>query len=209
MRGKGTLRRIRCRGRRITPAYAGKREWYDDVNTKVVGSPPPMRGKAVVAAVLGLRHGITPAYAGKSYRNGGRRCGTEDHPRLCGEKSRNQQNGQAVLGSPPPMRGKATSEIRSQEYRRITPAYAGKSVSAVPEAAACQDHPRLCGEKMGTLMLSSAILGSPPPMRGKAVFGIIVFQAERITPAYAGKRHNAVRWQLLVEDHPRLCGEKF
>ena len=25
-----------------------------------------MRGKAVVAAVLGLRNGITPAYAGKS-----------------------------------------------------------------------------------------------------------------------------------------------
>ena len=29
-----------------------------------------------------------------------------------------------------------------------------------------------------------------------------------ITPAYAGKRHNTVCWQLLIEDHPRLCGEK-
>ena len=46
-----------------------------------------MRGKAVVAAVLGLRHGITPAYAGKSVPGGADDAPAQDHPRLCGEKS--------------------------------------------------------------------------------------------------------------------------
>ena len=30
-----------------------------------------------------------------------------------------------------------------------------------------------------------------------------------ITPAYAGKRALRASWKCLLEDHPRLCGEKF
>ena len=45
MRGKECAKEYLACVEGITPAYAGKREWYDDVNTKVVGSPPPMRGK--------------------------------------------------------------------------------------------------------------------------------------------------------------------
>ena len=45
------------------------------------------------------------------------------------------------------MRGKVLATSTFDLTTKITPAYAGKSVSAVPEAAARQDHPRLCGEK--------------------------------------------------------------
>ena len=65
------------------------------------------------------------------------------------------------------MRGKG---IRSQHllcHQGITPAYAGKS---------------LCG-----FFDLSAQLGSPPPMRGKAVSPIFDWTDDRITPAYAGK----------------------
>ena len=37
--------------------------------------------------------------------------------------------------------------------------------------------------------------------RGKAGFGI--------TPAYAGKRFGSQIVRGTLEDHPRLCGEKF
>ena len=37
--------------------------------------------------------------------------------------------------------------------------------------------------------------------RGKAGFGI--------TPAYAGKRQGSYFKVSVIEDHPRLCGEKF
>ena len=85
MRGKGTLFEQREQMQRITPAYAGKSvriqphndsiedhprlcgEKKRQAETEVLqpGSPPPMRGKAVVVSCNGESYGITPAYAGK------------------------------------------------------------------------------------------------------------------------------------------------
>ena len=86
-----------------------------------------MRGKE------GLPHGafcflgITPAYAGKSDPKVLGIGNAEDHPRLCGEKSGILRANAATIGSPPPMRGKATLYIDQPAIFRITPAYAGKS----------------------------------------------------------------------------------
>ena len=107
MRGKGTISPVWSCTSRITPAYAGKRcsrtnlphlpqdhprlcgeksnfpfcfFWYG-------GSPPPMRGKAFVFALLYFFEGITPAYAGKSAAVKLRLTIRQDHPRLCGEKA--------------------------------------------------------------------------------------------------------------------------
>ena len=52
-------------------------------------------------------------------------------------------------------------------------------------------------------------LGSPPPMRGKECYFIIQRPVPRITPAYAGKSINTKYRQFLLQDHPRLCGEKL
>ena len=47
-----------------------------------------MRGKVDEHIHDELRLGITPAYAGKSIDKLGRLGGAQDHPRVCGEKSR-------------------------------------------------------------------------------------------------------------------------
>ncbi len=90
----------------ITPAYAGKRIFDIDFRTNAkdhprlcgekhhrptllverIGSPPPMRGKVAVGRLKIISIGITPAYAGKRYVLVWRRCKSQDHPRLCGEK---------------------------------------------------------------------------------------------------------------------------
>ena len=45
-------------------------------------------------------------------------------------------------------------------------------------------------------------------MRGKDEEFVAGLWHERITPAYAGKRH-LLQFRLAgLEDHPRLCGEK-
>ena len=49
------------------------------------------------------------------------------------------------------------------------------------------DHPRLCGEKLNYVLAFVDFQGSPPPMRGKAVNGIVKYNTLGITPAYAGK----------------------
>ena len=47
-----------------------------------------MRGKGGEAPAVPFAFGITPAYAGKSGQGQGSFCRVEDHPRLCGEKTK-------------------------------------------------------------------------------------------------------------------------
>ena len=167
-----------------------------------------MRGKVLRAAPFGFSTRITPAYAGKSEL-----CVlvaelTEDHPRICGEKLLLVVCLAPVMGSPPHMRGKVTSAFFVESRTGITPAYAGKRAFGSMGAEIPWDHPRICGEKFLSKLLSFGILGSPPHMRGKDLLLSISTQQHRITPAYAGKRpapRGAGSWQ---RDHPRICGEK-
>ena len=106
------------------------------------------------------------------------------------------------------MRGKDAALVYRENPNRITPAYAGKSVFAYLCAAATEDHPRLCGEKLYIITSILVLLGSPPPMRGKVLPFCQFYAPRRITPAYAGKRLSASAFAVRIEDHPRLCGEK-
>ena len=126
MRGKGR-RRVRQAGRAgITPAYAGKSttcssratgRWdhpricgeKHDLQLKgdwQVGSPPHVRGKELHLFQRVSGKGITPAYAGKRRRPAFLLGGTQDHPRICGEKMNASVKAIELRGSPPHMRGK-------------------------------------------------------------------------------------------------------
>ena len=131
----------------ITPAYAGKSQLWCSCSDPAwdhprvcgekhlfllffllrLGSPPRMRGKAVLILddVPGV--GITPAYAGKSCVCGHFACICGDHPRVCGEKQPFRPSTPQVLGSPPRMRGKDCNFALPSIGIGITPAYAGKS----------------------------------------------------------------------------------
>ena len=112
MRGKVNATQILPIAMRITPAYAGKRHYYDvsyvggedhprlcgekgglDMkHTVVIGSPPPMRGKVEQALTSPDFLRITPAYAGKS--------------------TQRQRKYRKLTGSPPPMRGKGRERLQ-------------------------------------------------------------------------------------------------
>ena len=106
MRGKeGQPGRVE-RGTGITPAYAGKSGPCPDRGPPAgdhprvcgeklpvdvcimhqVGSPPRMRGKALISIKDVKQARITPAYAGKRQRRKGDANDLWDHPRVCGEK---------------------------------------------------------------------------------------------------------------------------
>ena len=106
MRGKARADSAIGNDAGITPAYAGKSIWWhgnligggdhprvcgEKSFTRVqimlvVGSPPRMRGKDPSPSQMTADVGITPAYAGKSLSKLRYHAGTEDHPRVCGEK---------------------------------------------------------------------------------------------------------------------------
>ena len=71
-----------------------------------------------------------------------------------------------------------------------------------------QDHPRVCGEKLGKRDLLGHRQGSPPRMRGKEALSNMIARTIRITPAYAGKSPAGNQQNRQGGDHPRVCGEK-
>ena len=126
MRGKADYESRRKVGNRITPAYAGKSIIFGFLDlevedhprlcgekllfplptVRVMGSPPPMRGKGNPWDWFFTGTRITPAYAGKRRLLRRMTQTMRDHPRLCGEKQKKHHPQQQSKGSPPPMRGK-------------------------------------------------------------------------------------------------------
>ena len=88
MRGKGNFLTATDFSQGITPAYAGKSEADVQFLFHSLGSPPPMRGKAIDFSFGVVEDRITPAYAGKSQFSINIERNRRDHPRLCGEKTK-------------------------------------------------------------------------------------------------------------------------
>lgn len=107
------------------------------------------------------------------------------------------------------MRGKGYDVVSRLCRVRITPACAGKRDKTGWTTTCPRDHPRMCGEKRGLILRITALQGSPPRMRGKALENGGGSLDVRITPACAGKSHFATNFHLNKRDHPRMCGEKW
>ena len=128
---------------------------------------------------------------------------------MCGEKVAMVTTAVSTPGSPPHVRGKELRVETCFADNGITPACAGKSNLFVFRRIEPKDHPRVCGEKRISVVLSCTSVGSPPRMRGKANIGRSFLHVRGITPAYAGKRMETMTRRHAVGDHPRVCGEKI
>ena len=108
VRGKGSRPTMSSRPVWITPACAGKRVflvsaisvppdhprmcgeklYFLSGNGITLGSPPHVRGKEAASFWTSTSLGITPACAGKRARAVQRIPDAQDHPRMCGEKTK-------------------------------------------------------------------------------------------------------------------------
>ena len=66
----------------------GEKGWSVSQSPILVGSPPHVRGKGDFSILCRLSLRITPACAGKSVLNALVRFTWQDHPRMCGEKTK-------------------------------------------------------------------------------------------------------------------------
>ena len=237
---------------RITPACAGKRalirrsSYFGRDHPRMcgekafrcgryrcrVGSPPHVRGKGAVraAGLDDLR--ITPACAGKSSFLSGCTRMPRDHPRMCGEKSKQIPRLFYKLGSPPHVRGKEYLGGGRYHVNRITPACAGKSLPCLhlrffargspphvrgkvadtgTNKGHFLDHPRMCGEKYMGVPTKVKKPGSPPHVRGKDAKLAGDLDYTGITPACAGKRLKRSRSTVppvaIVPLFPSVCNK--
>ena len=172
------------------------------------GSPPRVRGEALARLEDCVELGITPACAGRSASETPSGQRPEDHPRVCGEKSTEEDDQSAIRGSPPRVRGEAGGHSERRTLKRITPACAGRSRRMKQWTQDRKDNHRVCGEKDRRPLSVSCSMGSPPRVRGEVRVAVLVLAERRITPACAGRRRVVGRVCLAAWDHPRVCGEK-
>ena len=173
------------------------------------GSPPQVRGKLCFSGDDSCACRITPAGAGKTWHLWMKTAATEDHPRRCGENSLSRGVSNAILGSPPQVRGKQINSFINVIVLRITPAGAGKTRVRNPLAVRERDHPRRCGENQTTDRGKGQFAGSPPQVRGKRRKDTQPRFATGITPAGAGKTHRLSRsaWEKLGSP-PQVRGKR-
>ena len=114
----------------------------------------------------------------------------------------------STAGSPPHARGKGRPVQVHRPYRGITPACAGKRCCQPQFCTISRDHPRMRGEKLCRALLAMLEQGSPPHARGKEPDLCTLLEANRITPACAGKRSTMEYCSLPSRDHPRMRREK-
>ncbi len=170
------------------------------------GSPPRLRGIRPDNPLCGLSGRFTPAPAGNTQEEGVESGGASVHPRACGEYrlpifafgfgngSPPRLRGIRILkcptfvvpGSPPRLRGIQANTCRIFASIRFTPAPAGNTRRCDGLRRPSAVHPRACGEYPIRLVLRTAVVGSPPRLRG--ILGALRRRGLRIrfTPAPAG-----------------------
>ena len=94
-----------------------------------MGSPPLTRERRLQVASQLCNGGITPAYAGKTGEKVSEIDIFKDHPRLRGKDVAENTQYAQTLGSPPLTRERRIGKFLESQKPRITPAYAGKTIS--------------------------------------------------------------------------------
>ena len=130
------------------PRGCGDKSYYNRCPKVSTGSPPRMRGQAIIPTSKNDQGGITPADAGTSFVSSLGTLSPEDHPRGCGDKVVIFRTAITVQGSPPRMRGQVTKMVQAASQARITPADAGTSLHKILKGNHDPDHPRGCGDKI-------------------------------------------------------------
>ncbi len=112
-----------------------------------------------------------------------------------------------VTGSPPHTREALAPSANPATLSRITPAYAGSTVSTFSLMRPFRDHPRIRGKHTVWTAVCRTHSGSPPHTREALISQFLRCAQCRITPAYAGSTGASGYSVELHQDHPRIRGK--
>ena len=131
-----------------------------------------------------------------------------ESPPQCGEKMGRFSCTNSVPGSPPRRRGKTDKDDVSGLDLGITPAGRGKELVPTRGFGFKRITPAWAGKSRLRKMYRPAFTGSPPRRRGKVGLDGGLSEAVGITPAQAGKSKLALCTPSCPTDHPCAGGEK-
>ncbi len=148
------------------PRMCGEHGTPFSSSLSLMGSSPHVRGARRDMDPVQPAAGIIPACAGSTTGSPGRAHSRRDHPRMCGEHTKELAIGECTVGSSPHVRGARHS---SHGYARFN-----------------RDHPRMCGEHQCMFPGQVPRRGSSPHVRGALQLRGSRTDARGIIPACAG-----------------------
>ena len=159
----------------------------EDSCSALPGITPAYAGKTQVVLLITHRLKDHPRIRGKDYINGTKAGTPQDHPRIRGKDIVIYYLLIKVIGSPPHTRERLKATETAVASFRITPAYAGKTISDFLSFLHTWDHPRIRGKDKNRFRIFIIFLGSPPHTRERLCPDMESRKLQGITPAYAGK----------------------
>ena len=166
MRGTHRLERCRIIIIGIIPAYAGNTpagtmsDYYNWDHPRVCGEHLPD------TLTTSTPKGSSPRMRGTLYEMNRKDQYPRIIPAYAGNTGLQWLDCKTCLGSSPRMRGTLCGHRYAAHHYRIIPAYAGNTLSLMGVDCRLRDHPRVCGEHSGSMIISSMQMGSSPRMRG-------------------------------------------
>ena len=152
--------------RAVHPRVCGERATRAPPSRRALGSSPRVRGTARESSPAGRGRRFIPACAGNGARRPARAAAPAVHPRVCGERATWTPSVRVSSGSSPRVRGTASRKAVASAMSRFIPACAGNGSSARTTATRTPVHPRVCGERRGRHVCTTARTGSSPRVRG-------------------------------------------
>ncbi len=130
------------------------------------------------------------------------------HPRIRGERRRENCIRHGSRGSSPHTRGTLSAWHGANVHGRFIPAYAGNACAAQPAGCELAVHPRIRGERAWGFPSVSGFSGSSPHTRGTPTVSRAFWQRTRFIPAYAGNANAPYPKLPTLPVHPRIRGER-
>ena len=168
-----------------------------------------MWGQAAFISFNPFPTGIIPTRVGTSKKRVRHVFTCGDHPHACGDKGRKVLLSKRRLGSSPRVWGQAAQEMLIMAQKGIIPTRVGTRPMKAEDFGKSRDHPHACGDKARQSIQRFCIRGSSP-----RVWGQVLPYADRklidgIIPTRVGTRLRVVYFQIIFQDHPHACGDKF
>ena len=184
--GNAAGRESRACPRTVHPRIRGERALRGLEHLAEHGSSPHTRGTPGFLHYVRHFHRFIPAYAGNAPRTRAIPGSSSVHPRIRGERTKEEFTPFVESGSSPHTRGTRVARLHDAVMIRFIPAYAGNALVAMAALADGQVHPRIRGERRNAAAIDQTIDGSSPHTRGTLLGHPEPEIIYRFIPAYAG-----------------------
>ena len=192
----------------VHPRVCGERTQTPEILESYDGSSPRVRGTLMGALEKGKRPRFIPACAGNARYSAAVEKDETVHPRVCGERAASRPVNQSGTGSSPRVRGTHGAAHCRPSTNRFIPACAGNAIYKARAKQSMSVHPRVCGERYTTTVMTQRKPGSSPRVRGTLCVPAAMPDPPRFIPACAGNATPKRLRAALAAVHPRVCGER-